>query len=335
VTDPKKPKVEARKSKAAGGGAVGRGGRKIEASPLVVVGSVGLDTVETRDDRRVDVLGGAASYFSVAASFLAPVRLTAVVGTDFPQAHTDLFGRHGVDLQGLERAPGRTFRWSGRYSPDFSTRTTLDTQLNVFQDFRPKLPAAWRDTPFVFLANIDPVLQLAVLEQVGRPRFVACDTMNFWIEGKRADLGRLLERVDMLLLNDEEARQLANQANLPAAARAIRALGPRAVVIKRGDAGALLFHEDGVFAAPAFPIESVADPTGAGDSFAGGFMGWLARSGAVTPQGIRTAMILGSVLASFCVEDFSLDRFRTLTVADIRTRFGAFADLVHFDRIKI
>jgi sugar/nucleoside kinase (ribokinase family) len=299
------------------------------------VGSVGLDTVETRLGKRSDVLGGAASYFSVAASFLAPVRLVAVVGTDFPAAHTELLESRSVDLAGLERVDGRTFRWSGVYAPDFSTRTTLETQLNVFQDFHPKLPASWAASDYVFLANIDPVLQLGVLEQAGKPRFVACDTMNFWISGKRPDLVRLLERVDMLLLNDEEARQLSGEANLPAAARAIRKLGPRAVVIKRGDAGALLFHEGGVFAAPAFPIEDVVDPTGAGDSFAGGFMGWLAREGDTSPATIRTAMILGSVLASFSVEDFSLDRFRRLDLHQIRERFAAFADLVHFEKIKL
>jgi sugar/nucleoside kinase (ribokinase family) len=307
----------------------------LSTSSLLVVGSVGLDTVETRAGKRVDVLGGAASYFSVAASFLAPVRLTAVVGTDFPDAHTKLLETHAVDLAGLERVAGRTFRWSGVYAADFSSRTTLDTQLNVFQDFRPKLPAAWTDSEYVFLANIDPVLQLGVLEQTKKPRFVACDTMNFWIEGKRPDLLRLLERVDMLLLNDEEARQLSGQANLPAAARAIRAMGPKAVVIKRGDAGALLFHEAGVFSAPAFPIENVVDPTGAGDSFAGGFMGWMAREGDIGPATIRTAMILGSVLASFSVEDFSLDRFRRLDLGQIRERFAAFSDLVHFEKIKI
>lgn len=305
------------------------------ASPLLVVGSVGLDTVETKSDRRAEILGGAASYFSVAASFFAPVRLTAVVGSDFPAPHTALLERHGVDLEGLERVPGKTFRWSGRYAADFNTRTTLDTQLNVFQDFAPKLPAAWRSSPYVFLANIDPTLQLDVLSQVERPRFVACDTMNFWIEGKRAELERLLTRVDMLLLNDEEARLLSGLSSLPAAARAIRAMGPKAVVIKRGDAGALLFHEGGVFAAPAFPIETVVDPTGAGDSFAGGFMGWIARTDATSPAGIRTALILGSVLASYCVEDFSLDRFRSLDASAIGERFAAFSDLVHFEKIRI
>jgi sugar/nucleoside kinase (ribokinase family) len=296
---------------------------------------VGLDTVETRVGKRAEVLGGAASYFSVAASFLAPVRLTAVVGTDFPQEHTSLLETHKVDLAGLERVPGKTFRWSGVYAPDFSTRTTLDTQLNVFQDFQPKLPSAWKSSEYVFLANIDPVLQLSVLEQAGKPKFVACDTMNFWISGKRAELGKLLERVDMLLLNDEEARQLSGEANLPAAARAIRKMGPKAIVIKRGDAGALLFHEGGVFAAPAFPIENVVDPTGAGDSFGGGFMGWIAREGDTSPATIRTAMIMGSVVASFCVEDFSLDRFKRLDLSQIRERFQAFADLVRFEKIKL
>jgi len=302
---------------------------------LVVVGSVGLDTIETSTAKRTDVLGGAASYFSVAASFLSPVRMVGIVGKDFPFQCTDLLAGHGVDLAGLERAAGRTFRWSGRYSDDCNHRTTLDTQLNVFQDFHPKLPPAWATSEFVFLANIDPALQLSVLEQVSRPRFVACDTMNFWIEGKRDDLGRLLKRVNLLLLNDEEARQLAGRTNLPAAARAILAMGPSAVVIKRGDAGALLFYEGGVFCAPAFPLEDVVDPTGAGDSFAGGFMGWLTRVGEATPHTIRTAMILGSVLASYCVEDFSLDRFSTLHIGDIRERFSAFTQLVHFERIKI
>jgi sugar/nucleoside kinase (ribokinase family) len=306
------------------------------ASSLLVVGSVAFDSVETRAGKRVEVLGGAASYFSVAASFLAPkVRLTGVVGTDFPDAHTQRLRDHGVDVAGLEKVAGRTFRWAGVYSHDFATRTTLDTQLNVFQDFRPKLPSAWAGSEYVFLANIDPVLQLSVLEQTTGPRFVACDTMNFWIEGKRPELLKLLQRVDMLLLNDEEARQLSGEANLPAAARAIRKMGPKAVVIKRGDAGALLFHEGGVFAAPAFPIEDVVDPTGAGDSFAGGFMGWLAREGDTSPATIRTAMILGSTLASFCVEDFSLDRYSRLDLSQIRERFAAFADLVHFEKIRI
>ena len=303
-------------------------------SPLLVVGSVALDSVETTKHKRDEVLGGAASYFAAAASFFAPVRLIGVVGTDFPPAHEELLGGFGVDLAGLERVPGRTFRWAGRYSADFNNRTTLDTQLNVFEGFRPKLPGGWSESPFVFLANIDPVLQLDVLQKVDKPKFVACDTMNLWINHHRDNLLPVLGKVDMLLLNDEEARLLSGSDNLPAAARAIRALGPKAVVVKRGDAGALLFHEAGVFAAPAFPIETVVDPTGAGDSFAGGFMGWLAHTGNVTPAGIRTALIIGSALASFCCEDFSLDRYRTLDLTAIRERFTAFADLVHFEKIR-
>jgi sugar/nucleoside kinase (ribokinase family) len=298
--------------------------------PLLVVGSLALDTIETQTSRREEVLGGAACYASFAASFFAPVRLVGVVGQDFPAEHEDWLRSRKIDLAGLERAAGRTFRWAGRYAADFNQRTTLDTQLNVFETFRPKLPAAYADSELVFLANIDPVLQLEVLGQVRRPRFVACDTMNFWIGGKRAELLRVLERVNMVLLNDEEARQLSGKDNLPAAARVIRDMGPAAVVIKRGDAGALFFSQDGVFAAPAFPLETVVDPTGAGDSFAGGCMGWLARTGDLSSDGIRTALVFGTVCASFAVEDFSLDRFRTLDVAAIRTRAQAFADLVRF-----
>ena len=297
---------------------------------LLVVGSVALDSVETSRGRRDEILGGAACYSCYAASFFAPTRLVGVVGSDFPTAHEDLLRSHGIDLAGLERVPGRTFRWAGRYAADFNTRTTLDTQLNVFETFKPKLPAGWGESPFVFLANIDPVLQLEVLMQVKKPRFSACDTMNFWIGGRRAELLRVLERVDMVLLNDEEARQLSGQSSLPAAAKVISGMGPKAVVIKRGDAGALLFQGDDVFAAPAFPLDNVVDPTGAGDSFAGGFMGYLARTGDTSPAGVRSALVAGTVLASFCVEDFSLDRFRSLDDASVRARIGALADLVRF-----
>jgi sugar/nucleoside kinase (ribokinase family) len=300
------------------------------SSSLLVVGSVALDSIETSLGRRDEILGGAACYSCYAASFFAPTRLVGVVGADFPAAHEELLRGRGIDLAGLERVAGRTFRWAGRYAADFNTRTTLDTQLNVFETFKPKLPAGWNETPFVFLANIDPVLQLEVLTQVKKPRFSACDTMNFWIGGKRAELLRVLERVDMLLLNDEEARQLSGQSSLPAAARAISGMGPKAVVIKRGDAGALLFQGDDVFAAPAFPLDNVVDPTGAGDSFAGGFMGYLARTGDTSAAGVRSALVAGTVLASFCVEDFSLDRFRTLDGAAVRGRIAAYADLVRF-----
>jgi sugar/nucleoside kinase (ribokinase family) len=306
----------------------------LAGSPLLVVGSLALDTIETQNSRREEVLGGAACYASFAASFFAPVRLVGVVGSDFPLAHEALLRSRNVDLAGLERASGRTFRWAGRYAADFNNRTTLDTQLNVFETFRPRLPPAYADSAFVFLANIDPVLQSEVLGQVRRPRFVACDTMNFWISGKQADLVRVLKRVNMVLLNDEEARQLSGKDNLRAAARVIRGMGPGAVVIKRGDAGALFFSQDGVFAAPAFPLETVVDPTGAGDSFAGGCMGWLARTGDISSAGIRTALVVGSALASFCVEDFSLDRFRTIDETAIRARCAAFAELVKFESVR-
>jgi len=299
-------------------------------APLLVVGSVALDTVETCRTCRDEILGGAACYSCYAASFFTPTRLVGVVGTDFPEAHTELLRGRGIDLAGLERAAGRTFRWSGRYAADFNTRTTLDTQLNVFETFRPKLPPLWTDSPFVFLANIDPELQLEVLTQVKKPRFAACDTMNFWIGGKRDALLAVLARVDMILLNDEEARQLSGQDSLPAAARVIAALGPKAVVVKRGDAGALLFQGNDVFAAPALPLEHVVDPTGAGDSFAGGFMGCLAAGDDTSPGAVRSALVAGTVMASFCVEDFSLDRLRALDPQQIRARIAAYGDLLRF-----
>jgi sugar/nucleoside kinase (ribokinase family) len=314
---------------------------KHDATPLLVVGSVALECLDGPFGRRPDVLGGSASFFALAASLLAPgaVKLVAVVGDDFPSVHVDLLRARGVDGAGLERVPGKTFRWAGRYADDLATRTTLDTQLGVFADFRPKLGPAHREAPLVFLGNIDPVLQLDVLEQVKKPALVACDTMNFWIGGKPAELARTLARVDLLVVNDEEARQLSGQHNLVKAAAAIRKLGPRAVVIKRGDSGALLFHEHGVFAAPALPLELVKDPTGAGDTFAGGFMGYLARAGVgrvpLSPQLIRGAMIAGSVLASFCVEDFSVDRLKVLTLAEVAQRFREFHELTHWEQVEL
>lgn len=306
-------------------------------SPLCVVGSVALDDLDGPFGRKQDVLGGSASYFSVAASFLAPgaVRLVAVVGEDFPEEHVRFLASRGVDLSGLERRRGKTFRWAGRYSADLNQRTTLDTQLGVFADFRPRLGEAHRDCELVFLGNIDPSLQLEVLEQVRRPRLVACDTMNYWISGKPEALRRTLARVDVIVLNDEEARELSGRHNLVQAAAEIRKMGPHGVIVKRGDSGALLFYERGIFAAPAFPLEEVKDPTGAGDTFAGGFMGYLARVGEVTPQSIRHAMIFGSVMASFCVEDFSLDRLRTLTNDEIAARFRAFHELTQFGELAL
>src|SRR5512145_451700 len=289
---------------------------------LLVVGSVALDSLETPFGRRDDVLGGSASYFSVCASFFAGgTRMVAVVGEDFPEDHVRFFASRGVDLAGLVRRPGRTFRWKGRYEFDLNTAHTLDTQLNVFAEFHPELPAHYRDSEYVFLGNIDPDLQRAVLDQVRAPRFVACDTMNFWIASKRESLLRTLRRVDMLFVNDAEARQLAEEHNVVKAARRILSFGPRALVVKRGEYGALFFSGEEVFAASAYPLPAVYDPTGAGDSFAGGFMGYVARTRREDHATMRRAIVLGSVLASFTVEQFSLDRLRTLAPGEIRGRF--------------
>ncbi len=302
---------------------------------LLVVGSVALDSLETPFGRREDVLGGSASYFSACASFFAPTRVVAVVGEDFPEEHVRFLASRGVDLAGLVRRPGRTFRWKGRYEFDLNTAHTLDTQLNVFAEFRPELPAAHRDSDYVFLGNIDPDLQRAVLDQVRAPRFVACDTMNFWISSKRDSLLKTLRRVDMLFVNDAEARQLADEHNVVKAARRILSFGPRAVVVKRGEYGALFFSGDEVFAASAYPLPAVFDPTGAGDSFAGGFMGYVARSRREDPGTLRRAIVLGSVLASFTVEQFSLDRLRTLRPEEITARFAEAKQLAHFDDLEL
>ena len=306
---------------------------------VVVVGSVALDTLELHGKVHEDVLGGSASFFSIAAAHFAKVSLVAVVGEDFPAEHTKYLVDHGVDVAGLSRAPGKTFRWRGRYSDDLASRTSLDTQLNVFADFRPELPAAYRNTDLLFLGNIHPALQLEVLDQIKDPKLVALDTMNFWISGEVETLKKVLQRVDVVILNDEEARQLSGQHNLPRAARAIHDMGPRTVIIKRGDAGALLFFwRDGkasVFAAPAYPLEAVLDPTGAGDAFAGGFVGSLARTANFDPGAIRRAMFHGSVMASFCVEGISHDRLRKVTMTEIEARYAAFCDLTHFESLHL
>ncbi|HWP35730.1 MAG TPA: PfkB family carbohydrate kinase [Thermodesulfobacteriota bacterium] len=301
------------------------------AGAIVVVGSVAYDSVETPFGRAENVLGGSATYFSTAASFFAPVRVVAVVGDDFPDEALAFLRGRPVDLSGLQRRSGKTFRWVGRYGYDLNEAQTLETQLNVFADFRPQLPEAYRDTEYVFLANIDPELQMEVLHQVRAPRLVAADTMNFWIAGKPAALRALLARVDLLIINEAEARQLAGEASLVRAARAIRALGPRVLIVKRGEYGALMFHESGVFAAPGYPLETVFDPTGAGDTFAGGVMGWIARAGRWDEPTLRQAIIAGSVLASYNVEAFSLDRLRTLTAREIEARYEAFRRLAAVD----
>ena len=297
---------------------------------VLVVGSVAFDDIETPSGRAKGVLGGAACYFSLAASYFAPVRAVGVVGSDFPDAHLDFLRAHGVDTQGIYRSEGSTFRWGGRYRESLNERDTLFTDLGVFDGFKPDLPEAYHDSEYVFLANIHPSLQLRVLEQARAPRFTAMDTMDFWIEGTREELERTLARVDGLVINDQEARQLTGERNLVRAVAAIRSLGPRTVIIKRGEHGALLFDQEGIFSAPAFPLREIQDPTGAGDSFAGGFVGALAREGKLDSAALRRAVIYGSVLASFCVECFGLDRFRELESQQIEERFAHFRALTTF-----
>lgn len=297
---------------------------------ILVVGSVAFDTVKTPAGEVTEALGGSASHFSVSASFFTPVRLVAVVGDDFTAAHRQVLLDRKVDLAGLTTAEGRTFRWSGAYGDDLNNAQTLETQLNVFADFRPNVPEAWRDTPLLFLANIDPELQSEVLDQVHGAKLVAADTMNYWIAGKPGALKKLLGRIDILLINDGEIRQLTAESNVVRAAEAIRRLGPRAVVVKRGEHGVLVFHEDGTFALPAMPLAKVTDPTGAGDAFAGGFLGYLAAQPAESVHDLRRAAVMGSVMASFQVEDFSLDRLKRLTQPEIRERYAQFTELTRF-----
>ncbi len=299
---------------------------------IVVVGSVAFDDVTTPSGSEKDVLGGSATHFAIAASFLAPVRLVAVVGEDFGEEDRRPLLERGVDLAGLEVARGRTFRWAGEYGDDLNNPRTLDTQLNVFAGFEPRIPEGWRDATVLFLANIDPDLQARVLDLAGAPRLVAADTMNFWIDSKKDALLRLLPRVGVLLINDGEIRQLTGRRNLVEAADRVRASGTGTVVVKRGEHGVVVFGPDGPFALPAYPLRRVVDPTGAGDAFAGGFLGFLASRGGVPGAGDwRRAAVMGSVLASFQVEDFSHRRLRSLNDADIRERYRAFQDLVRFD----
>jgi len=303
---------------------------------LLVVGSVALDDIDGPFGLHRDLLGGSASFIARAASyFTRHVSVVGVIGDDFPQRHVDELVGLGVDVSGLERTPGETFRWVGRYAPDLATRETLDTRLGVFASFQPKLGDAHKDAQLVLLGNIDPELQHDVLRQVRAPTLVAADTMNLWINVKRDELLRTLARVHTLMLNDEEARMLAGEHNLRRAAAHILTLGPSSLIIKRGDAGALLFHGGGVFAAPAMPLAEVKDPTGAGDSFAGGLLGYLAYAGDLSPSTIRTAMIMGSVMGSFAVEQFSVDGLRGLTPARIQQRFDELAELVHFERVRL
>jgi sugar/nucleoside kinase (ribokinase family) len=299
---------------------------------LLIVGSIAFDDLDMPSGAHRDVLGGAATYSSLAAALLAPnsVRVVGIVGEDFPEYHLAELAARGVDTRGVERASGRTFRWHGRYSEDLASRTTIDTQLNVFAEFSPKIPAAYETSALVLLGNIHPKLQVGVLEQTRRPTLVAADTMNFWIEREPSALAEMLSRIDLLIINDEEARQLSGIHNLVRAATDIRKRGPKRLVIKRGEFGALLFDDAGTFFVPAYPLEDVLDPTGAGDSFAGGLLGYLACRGDASPTTLRKAMFFASALGSFCVEGIGPARLLAIQAHDLGARIASFARLVDY-----
>jgi sugar/nucleoside kinase (ribokinase family) len=297
---------------------------------LLVVGSIALDSVETPFGATADALGGSAVFFSYAAGIFNPVQVVGVVGDDFPEAELQRLADQGADLRGVERRPGESFRWKGKYSYDLQNRETLDTRLGVFAAFEPKIPPEFRDAQYVFLGNIDPELQLGVLDQIRRPSLVACDTMNYWIHSKRSTLLQLLQRIDVLLVNDAEAREISGDWNVYRAARWIVERGPRMVVVKQGVYGAVLLEGDRIFYIPAYPLEEVYDPTGAGDAFAGGFMAHLARTNDFTPANLRRAMVYGSAMGSFAVEQFSVDRLEEVGPAEVTARVREFSDLVQF-----
>jgi sugar/nucleoside kinase (ribokinase family) len=298
---------------------------------LLVVGSVAYDALESPFGKVERTLGGAATYFSIAASFFTHVNLVAIVGEDFHAKDEAVFHKRSIDIEGLERAPGKCFFWAGRYSDNLNERETLITELNVFADFKPRLPEKYRNSRFVFLANIAPTLQHDVLKQVkGKPKFVAMDTMNYWIEGSNADLRETLRHVDVLMINDSETRQLSSEYNLLRAAKHIFKMGPSALVVKRGEYGAMMVDKHGVFCIPGFPLEEPHDPTGAGDSFAGGFMGYLAGAGSTNDAALRRAIVYGSVLGSFAVESFGLNRLLKLRKPEIHARARHFAKLTQF-----
>lgn len=298
---------------------------------LLVVGSIALDSVETPFGKEENILGGSASYFSLAASMFTDVCAVAVVGSDFPEEHLELFRSKGISLNGVKREPGQTFRWEGKYGYDLGDPETLGTHLNVFKTFKPVLPEEYRNIEYVFLANIDPELQLSVLNQVKSPKLVACDTMNYWIENKPEALKEVIRRVDILMLNDSETRILAKEPRITHAARTVLDLGPRVLIVKRGEYGALMFSKEGIFWAPSYPLDEVIDPTGAGDSFAGGFMGFVAGQSIADHLGYKTAVVFGSVIASFTVENFSVKRIAQLKRSDVDKRFTAFLQLTRLD----
>ena len=298
---------------------------------LLVVGSIALDSVLTPFGGTADDPGGSALFFAAAAALLHPVQVVGVVGSDYPWEALERLARRGVDLSGVERAEGESFRWKGKYNYDLSSRETLETRLGVFAGFQPKIPPAFRKAKYVFLGNIDPELQLGVLDQVTEPELVACDTMNYWIQSKRDVLLQLLRNIDMLIVNDGEARELSGEWNIYRATRWLLARGPRLAVVKQGEHGAILMSADYTFKVPAYPLEEVFDPTGAGDAFAGGVMGHLARTNDLSEANLRRAMVYGAAMGSFAVEEFGIRRFERVTAGDVSARVRAFRDLVHFD----
>jgi sugar/nucleoside kinase (ribokinase family) len=299
-----------------------------KVSPLLIVGSMAFDDLELPTISAKNVVGGSATYSAYAASVFSPVRLVAVVGEDFSSKDLEALSRRGVDLGGLEKAQGKTFRWAGRYDTNLMSRVTLDTQLNMFADFKPKLPRSYLDSPYVLLGNIHPSLQIEVLDQVTNPKLVIADTMNFWIEGEPDTLAAMLKRIHMLVINEEEARQLSGQHNICKAARDILRRGPKSLIVKRGEYGALLFDGDSTFFAPAFPLEDVVDPTGAGDTFAGALAGYIARNGDLSPAGLRRAIMAGSAAASYCVEAVGTAKVARLGLGDIASRLDLFRALM-------
>ncbi len=299
---------------------------------LLIVGSLALDTVITPFDKVEDALGGSATYISLAASYFSgPVELVGVVGNDFPDEYVKLLEDHNVDLEGLQKEEGKTFRWGGKYHYDLNVRDTLFTDLNVFEKFDPVIPEKFKKSKYVCLGNIDPTLQLKVLEQMIDPQLVVCDTMNYWIEGMKEDLLQLLKRVDVLIINDSEARLLAQEPNLIKASKMIRDLGPKTLIIKKGEHGAMLFTDETVFSAPAYPMEMIYDPTGAGDSFAGGFTGYLFKTRDLSPNNLKCAVIYGSSMASFCVEKFSTKGLEELSNLKIQDRYREFLNISRID----
>ncbi len=298
---------------------------------IIVIGSIALDSVETPFGKRTDILGGSATYFSLSARFFTAVTIVACVGEDFPARALDMLRSRGIGTSGIEISPGKTFRWRARYDADMNTANTLATHLNVFKDFDPKIPPALRAPECLFLANIDPDLQDGVLRGVRRPKIVACDTMNFWITHKRRELRKLIRKVDILFLNESEARQFSGDKNLLKAAKAITAMGPQVLVIKKGEHGVILYSKGFYFLAPAYLLETVRDPTGAGDSFAGGMIGYLCGQKKITLQALKKSVIYGTIMASFAVEDFSVNRLLGLRKKDIAARYGKFRSLTTWD----